>query len=167
MAVAVGTVQSSGSGQAGRGPDRRPRQEGDIEPPGLFGIRRMNKTRLAIGVVLALVSLFPLLYMFSLSFQPNGGIIGSTALIPTHPTTSNYVQAWTQNSFGHYFFNSLFVAIATVVITVTFCRAGRLRLCPLLVPVERVHLLRLPGRAGRARRCCSSSRSTCSSNGCT
>ena len=120
MAVAVGTVQSSGSGQAGRGPDRRPRQEDDIDPPGLFGIRRMNKTRLTIGIILALISLFPLLYMFSLSFQPNGGIIGSTALIPTHPTTSNYVQAWTQNSFGHYFFNSLFVAIATVVITVTF-----------------------------------------------
>jgi multiple sugar transport system permease protein len=80
----------------------------------------MNKARLAIGVVLALVSLFPLLYMLSLSFQPNGGIIGSTALVPTHPTTSNYVQAWTENSFGHYFFNSLFVALATVVITVTF-----------------------------------------------
>jgi multiple sugar transport system permease protein len=80
----------------------------------------MNRTRLAIGIVLALVSLFPLLYMVSLSFQPNGGILGSLALIPTHPTSANYVQAWTENSFGHYFFNSLFVAIATVAITVVF-----------------------------------------------
>ncbi len=39
-------------------------------------------------------------------------------LVPTHPTTSNYVQAWTENSFGHYFVNSLVVAVATVVITV-------------------------------------------------
>ena len=123
--------------------------------PGLFGIRRMNKTRLAIGIILALVSLFPLLYMFSLSFQPNGGILGSTALIPTHPTSSNYVQAWTENSFGHYFFNSLFVAIATVVITVTFAVPGRLRLRPLRVPVERVHLLRLPGRAWPCPTCSS------------
>ena len=96
------------------------RQQDTIEQPGLFGIRRMNRTRLVIGIVLALVSLFPLLYMFSLSFQPNGGILGPTALIPTHPTGSNYVQAWTGNSFGHYFFNSLFVAIASVIITVSF-----------------------------------------------
>jgi multiple sugar transport system permease protein len=91
-----------------------------VVPPGLFGIRRMNRTRLAIGIVLALVSLFPLLYMVSLSFQPNGGILGSLVLIPSHPTSTNYVQAWTDNSFGHYFFNSLFVAIATVAITVAF-----------------------------------------------
>ena len=61
------------------------REQGTIEQPGLFGIRRMNKTRLVIGIVLALVSLFPLLYMFSLSFQPNGGILGSTALDPDPP----------------------------------------------------------------------------------
>jgi len=32
----------------------------------------------------------------------------------------NYVQAWTENSFSHYFLNSLIVAFATVVITVVF-----------------------------------------------
>ena len=58
--------------------------------------------------------------MVSLSFQPNGGILGATVLIPTHPTVQNYVQAWTENSFSHYFINSLIVAIATVVITVIF-----------------------------------------------
>lgn len=98
----------------------RAKQETSIVQPGLFGIRRMNRTRLAIGVALALVSLFPLLYMLSLSFQPNGGILGGLVLIPSHPTTTNYVQAWSENSFGHYFFNSLFVAIATVAVTVTF-----------------------------------------------
>ena len=69
-------------------------------------------------MLLALVSLGPLLYMLSLSFQPNGGLLGATVLIPTHPTVQNYVQAWTENSFSHYFFNSLLVAIATVAITV-------------------------------------------------
>jgi len=75
---------------------------------------------MVIAVVLALVSLGPLLYMLSLSFQPNGGLLGATVLIPTHPTIQNYVQAWTENSFSHYFVNSLFVAIATVAITVVF-----------------------------------------------
>ena len=88
--------------------------------PGLFGIRKRNRARLVIAVVLALVSLGPLLYMLSLSFQPNGGLLGATVLIPTHPTVQNYVQAWTENSFSHYFLNSLFVAIATVAITVVF-----------------------------------------------
>ena len=56
--------------------------------------------------------------MVSLSFQNNNYILGNTVIIPNHPTTSNYQQAWTENSFGHYFFNSIGVAIATVVITV-------------------------------------------------
>ncbi|MFY9782880.1 MAG: carbohydrate ABC transporter permease [Acidimicrobiales bacterium] len=88
--------------------------------PGLLGIRKWNKTRLALAILLALTSLGPLLYMLSLSFQPNGGLLGATVLIPTHPTVQNYVQAWTENSFSRYFLNSLFVAFATVVITVVF-----------------------------------------------
>jgi hypothetical protein len=34
--------------------------------PGLFGIRKRNRSRLVIAVLLALVSLGPLLYMLSL-----------------------------------------------------------------------------------------------------
>jgi multiple sugar transport system permease protein len=97
---------------------QKARAGGFVVQPGLFGTRRLTKTRLVIGAFLALASLAPLLYMLSLSFQPNQGILGSTALVPTSPTTSNYVQAWGENSFGHYFFNSLFVAVATVAITV-------------------------------------------------
>jgi ABC-type glycerol-3-phosphate transport system permease component len=88
--------------------------------PGLFGIKRRNKSRLVIAVLLALFSLGPLLYMVSLSFQPNGGLLGATVLIPTHPTVQNYVQAWTENSFSRYFMNSIIVSIATVIITVIF-----------------------------------------------
>ena len=88
--------------------------------PGLFGIKRRNRSRLVIAVLLALFSLGPLLYMVSLSFQPNGGLLGATVLIPTHPTVQNYVQAWTENSFSRYFVNSIIVSIATVIITVIF-----------------------------------------------
>src|SRR3984957_5583472 len=88
--------------------------------PGLLGVHKRNVPRLIIGGVLALTSLGPLLYMVSLSFQPNGGLLGATVLIPTHPTVQNYVQAWTENSFSRYFFNSLFGAIARGGITVGF-----------------------------------------------
>ena len=95
------------------------------------------------------------------------GLSGSTALIPTHPTTSNYVQAWTQNSFGHYFFNSLFVAIATVVITVTFAALAAFAFARYSFPLKEFIFYAFLAAPGRARRCCSSSPSTCCSNGCT
>ena len=71
--------------------------------PGLLGIRRWKGPRLIVAIVLAVTSIAPLLYMLSLSFQPNGGLLGATVLIPTHPTIQNYVQAWTENSFSRYF----------------------------------------------------------------
>ena len=100
------------------GGKRGARRVAPAEQPGLFGSRPKTRLRLAIAVLLALASLGPLLYMLSLSFQSNGDLLGNTVLVPTHPTVSNYTQAWTENSFGHYFLNSLIVAIATVVITV-------------------------------------------------
>lgn len=89
--------------------------------PGIHGVHGRRWPRLVLALLFAAVSLFPLLYMVSLSFQPVGDILGSSpVLIPSQPTTANYTSAWSQNSFGHYFANSLLVAIATVVITVVF-----------------------------------------------
>lgn len=92
---------------------REPRQFG------IFGIRSWRKTRLVLAILFAAVSAFPLLFMASLSFQPPSDVFsGTPVLVPTHPTTANYVQAWTQNSFGHFFANSLYVSLGTVVLTV-------------------------------------------------
>jgi ABC-type glycerol-3-phosphate transport system permease component len=88
-------------------------------PPGLFGIRSWKKSRLVLACIFGLLSVFPLLYMISLSFQPTSDILTSSAvLFPSHPTTSNYVVAWSGNGFSNYFLNSLIVALGTVVITV-------------------------------------------------
>ena len=106
--------------------------------PGLLGIRKRNRSRLVIAAVLALLSLGPLLYMLSLSFQPNGGLLGATVLIPTHPTVQNYVQAWTENSFSRYFLNSLFVAIATVAITVVFASLAAFAFARYKFPLKQV-----------------------------
>jgi multiple sugar transport system permease protein len=86
--------------------------------PGFYGTHPRTRLRLFLAVILALLSLGPLLYMLSLSFQNNSDILGSTVLVPTHPTTSNYVQAWTENSFGHYFLNSIVVSLVTVLVVV-------------------------------------------------
>src|ERR1700734_2345502 len=99
MASVVQQKKSAGPvlARGGRGAAAQPR---------LFGTRPRNKLRLVLAVLLALMSLGPLLYMVSLSFQDNNYILGNTVLLPNHPTTSNYSQAWSENSFGHYFFNS-------------------------------------------------------------
>jgi len=90
-----------------------------LSPPGLFGVRNWKKSRLIVAIILGTVSVFPLLYMVSLSFQPTSDILTSGAvLFPTHPTTANYVAAWSENSFSTYFLNSLIVALGTVAITV-------------------------------------------------
>jgi multiple sugar transport system permease protein len=87
--------------------------------PGIFGVRSWRKTRLVLAIVFAGVSVFPLLFMASLSFQPPSDIFsGSPVLVPAHPTFANYAQAWSENSFGQFFANSLYVSAATVVLTV-------------------------------------------------
>jgi ABC-type glycerol-3-phosphate transport system permease component len=92
-----------------------------VYEPGLFGVRNWTRARFIAGCAFAAVAIFPLLYMISLSFQPTGDILTShPTLIPSNPTLINYAQAWSENSFGRFFLNSMIVALATVVITVSF-----------------------------------------------
>lgn len=106
--------------------------------PGLFGVRRLTRSRLCIAVFLAVVSLGPLLYMVSLSFQSNSELLGQTVLLPTTPTTSNYIQAWTENSFSSYFLNSLGVALATVAITVALASLAAFAFARYRFPLKEV-----------------------------
>jgi multiple sugar transport system permease protein len=109
-------------GSSARGVPRRWRKrDQEPPPPGLFGVHTWTKTRLVVACLFGAVAVFPLLYMVSLSFQPTSDILSSNpTLIPSHPTTLNYVDAWTENSFSRYFLNSMVVSLATTVITVTF-----------------------------------------------
>src|SRR5665213_1216816 len=108
-------------------PPRARRRRVKDSQPGLFGIRTWKKTRLVMACVFGAISIFPLLYMVSLSFQPTGDILTShPVLVPTRPTVINYVQAWSGNSFGRYFFNSMEVALGTVLVTVVLASLAAL-----------------------------------------
>jgi len=96
---------------------RRPRP---AATPGLFGIKRRRPLRLTIALAFAAVSVFPLLFMVLQSFEPPSDILSGPSLTVSHPTLSNYPAAWTANSFGQYFVNSIYVSVATVAITVAF-----------------------------------------------
>jgi multiple sugar transport system permease protein len=70
--------------------------------------------RLALLAVGAIVLMLPFAYMLATSFKPNALVLEiPLRFFPHHPTTANYVNAWTSNRFGRYFLNSVFVAIVT------------------------------------------------------
>jgi len=75
--------------------------------------------RLALLSAGAVVMILPFAYMLSTSFKPNALVLSiPPQFLPHHATTSNYTQAWSSNQFGHYFVNSLWVAVVTTVAAV-------------------------------------------------
>ncbi len=80
--------------------------------------------RTILWILLTLVSLFfmlPILWMIATSFTPNDVVLHyPPRWIPQNPTIDNYVEAITTTrttGLGTALFNSMFVALATVVIT--------------------------------------------------
>ena len=75
------------------------------------GSMALRLVLLTAGVV---VMLLPFAYMLATSFKPNAMVLEiPLKFFPEHPTTANYVAAWTSNRFAQYFLNSVVVAVAT------------------------------------------------------
>jgi multiple sugar transport system permease protein len=102
-----------------------------LEAPNARKKRRFNPWTIDGRVLLylalvggALIMLSPFAYMLSLSFSPNSYSLPSPAdVIPTHPTLSNYISAWTDANFGQAFFNSVIVACSATALTVLLSAA--------------------------------------------
>jgi len=80
----------------------------------------VKRKRLFTSIILAAfcaVWVYPLLWMFAASFKPNSELFQGTGLIPNSPTFENYGRAWVEANIQKYFFNTLFVAVGSVVIT--------------------------------------------------
>jgi multiple sugar transport system permease protein len=70
---------------------------------------------------LALASLFPLLWMVSVSFMPSGASTTlPTPIFPVHPTLDNYRTLFGSIGMGRYLLNSLGIAVLATIISVTF-----------------------------------------------
>lgn len=87
----------------------------------LTGPRRILTHTLLIGV--ALVMLYPLLWMLSSSVKPDTEIFTHPGLIPNKLHTQNYSEGWSGsgNSFSLYITNSLIVTIGAVIGNVVSC----------------------------------------------
>jgi N,N'-diacetylchitobiose transport system permease protein len=85
--------------------------------------RRSRKTILnAVGVAVAVVTLFPIFWMVSTAFKPAGEIYSLTPHpLPAHPTLSNFSQVIDGNVIGMPYWtflrNSLLVTLASVVVS--------------------------------------------------
>jgi multiple sugar transport system permease protein len=69
--------------------------------------------------IAALIMLVPFAYMVGISLSPTTYILQDpAALISSHPTLANYVNAWNGNNFGQAFLNSVIVACSATALNV-------------------------------------------------
>lgn len=69
-------------------------------------------------IVVALVQLYPLIWLFQLSLKTNQEVFGmSPFALPQDPQWDNYIDAWTTGGINNYFFNSVWYTIVAVILT--------------------------------------------------
>ena len=89
----------------------------------ITGSRTRRRQVLALRYVLliagAVLMVVPFLYLLSTSFKPHVLLFEiPPQFIPHHATLDNYHQAWSSNSFGRYFANSVFVSVVSTALSV-------------------------------------------------
>jgi len=90
---------------------------------------------LVLGAI-ALIMLFPLIWLVSTSFKSSTENIFQfpPQLIPKSPTFQNFITVWKTNPFGVYLFNSTLVAVLTVGLNLIFCSLAAYPLARLNFP---------------------------------
>jgi len=69
----------------------------------------------------ALIMIMPFVYLISTAFTPNAFVLQlPPPIIPPHATIQNFIDVWTTENFGRYFFNSTVVATCSTALTVLF-----------------------------------------------
>jgi multiple sugar transport system permease protein len=88
----------------------------------LFSRSQANVVRLvwmAVALVLALMTIVPLLYMVAIGFKVPAEVF-QPSLIPKAPTWNNYVYVLTQVPFVRYLINTLVVSAAVTILALWF-----------------------------------------------
>ncbi|WP_100443973.1 sugar ABC transporter permease [Glycomyces xiaoerkulensis] len=90
------------------------------EPPAAIAERERRKGRLSSVLihlellVVAVIVIFPLMWVVGASFGPGGGL-ANTSPIPEDASLDNYVHLFTQTGYGRWYLNSLYVATLNMV----------------------------------------------------
>ncbi len=93
--------------------------------PNFKPLRLPIKTTIANGVLyfllvtLAIIQIFPLVWLLFFSLKNNQEVFNTAPLaLPTNPRWENYVKVWTRGNIGQYFFNSVWITVVAVIITI-------------------------------------------------
>ena len=90
-------------------------------------------------IVAVVITLFPFFWMVTSSFKTQGEILRNpTGLFPQDPTWENYATWFSQLNIQKFFFNSVFVAVVTVLGNLVFCSMVGYALAKMDFPGKRV-----------------------------
>jgi len=95
-------------------------------------------------VGLAVVVLYPLIWMGISSLKTNGEILSSPFAMPHTPDLSSYGRAW-ERGVGQYFMNSALVTVVSVLLTTLISAWAAFGLSRIEIPFSRVFLLLIVG----------------------
>ncbi|MCF1741973.1 carbohydrate ABC transporter permease [Paradevosia shaoguanensis] len=91
-------------------------------PAILYSSRQVNSVRMVwmlVTLVLAAMTIFPLLYMLAIAFKGPTEVFKSN-LIPDKPTFDNFIYVLTEVPFWRYLLNTFFVSAVVTVIALFF-----------------------------------------------
>lgn len=72
----------------------------------------------AVLVIIAIIQIYPLVWVFELSLKTNQEVFGmSPFALPKDPQWGNYIKAWTTGGINKYFMNSVWYTVVAVVLT--------------------------------------------------
>jgi multiple sugar transport system permease protein len=104
--------------------------------------RRRRSSAVIYSMLLLFGALFavgPFLYMISTAFTKNAFVLDLRPhFFPSHPTFENFRNAWSSNSFGHYFVNSLVVAVVTTFLATIVAAMAAFAFARFTVPLKRM-----------------------------
>ena len=75
-------------------------------------------------ILVAVVSLYPFIWVLVSSFKDNNAIFGNPFGLPTAIAFDNYKEVWAGADVGKNFFNSMVVCLATLVILIVITSMG-------------------------------------------
>ncbi len=108
---------------------------------------RVTPTRVVLGLLLAalaVVVVYPLLWMAISAFKTNAELFGHPWGLPAEWRFSNYVQAW---DYGvvHYIFNSLIVTAGSIILVTLVSSFAAFALVQVRIPLSQPILLLIMG----------------------
>lgn len=104
----------------------------------MSGPRRPRVATHAALIAWSIVSLFPLAWMLSASFQSTAEIYSGVHLIPRSFRWDNFVKAWDQASFSTYTWNSVVYTVSTVLGTVALASLSAYAFARMRFPLKNV-----------------------------